>query len=392
MDFITREILSEITNMANCYPVVTIVGPRQSGKTTVVKQLFPNKPYITLEDLDERELADNDPRGFLARFPKGAILDEIQRKPELLSYIQGIVDSKNINGMFILTGSHQLSLRDMVSQSLAGRTAILKLLPLTMAELSESNVSLSLEECLLTGMYPRIFKSQINPTKYYRDYIQTYVERDVRNIINIKDLKLFQNFLKLCASRIGQVFNAHNLSNELGVSHNTIKNWLSVLEASFLVFTLAPYYENFGKRVIKSPKLYFTDVGLASYLLDIHSIEQVSRDPLKGSLVENLVILEFVKTALNRGIDLSCYYYRDSNNKEVDLLIKDGANFHAIEIKSSKTFHSDFLKGLTYFKNIVKDRYIGGYLIYAGEQQQVIGDNQVVNFYNINKICDQIYV
>lgn len=387
MENISRELAKELTEMAACYPVVTVIGPRQSGKTTLVRRLFPNKPYVSFEDMDERELAASDPKGFLARYPEGAIFDEIQRLPALLSYIQGIVDKQQIKGMFILTGSHQLQLHESVSQSLAGRTAILKLLPFTINELKKGNrVLFSLDEYIFKGMYPRIFKENISPSKFYRDYVQTYIERDVRQMVNIKDLQVFQHFLKLCAGRIGQIFNSHSLSNELGVTHNTVRNWLSVLEASFLVFRLQPYYENFGKRIIKSPKLYFTDTGLASYLLDIREISQIERDPLRGSLVENLVILECFKNQLNKGIEPSLFYYRDSNNNEIDLLFKSGSKLIPIEIKSAKTFNSEFLKNLKYFENISASRFSRGYLIYSGEQEQNIGNIQLLNYTNIHKI------
>lgn len=379
--FIARDISAEILSMANYYPVITIVGPRQSGKTTLVKHLFKDKPYVSLENIDEQNFALSDPREFLARFPNGVILDEIQKCPELLSYIQGIVDDKNINGMYVLTGSHQLSLHNSISQSLAGRTAVLKLLPLSIAELTNANITLTLDNYLLSGGYPRIFTNEINPTKYYRDYVQTYIERDVRHITNIKDLKIFQHFIKLCAGRIGQVFNSSNLSNELGVSHSTIRNWLSVLEASFVVFHLPAYFENFNKRIIKSSKLYFSDLGLASYLLGISNIEQISRDPLRGGLVENLAILEFFKSSLNQGIAPDFYFFRESNNNEVDLIIKKSTNLYPVEIKSSSTFNQQMLKNLLYFKAITNCQ--NGTLIYSGEQEQKINNTEVINFKNI---------
>lgn len=394
MHIIKREISEELLDMSTRYPVVTILGPRQSGKTTIAKQLFPNKPYISLENLDESALAQSDPRGFLARFPQGAVLDEIQRQPQLLSYIQGIVDERELAGMFILTGSHQLDLVGSISQSLAGRTAILRLLPLTISELSSENINLSLEEYILHGMYPRLYKSHINPTKFYKDYIQTYIERDVRQIINIKDLHPFQQFLKLCAGRVGQIFNSSNLSNELGVSAKTIKSWLSVLEASFLIFMLQPYYENFGKRVTKAPKLYFTDVGLATCLLEISSVEQLYRDPLRGGLVENLVILECIKTRLNQGLAQDFYYYKDSNNNEIDLLFRTGRNLIPIEIKSSQTFNMEFIKNIKHFKSLVKERCPLEFLVYSGNQEQKIGSCHLINYKNtsqIFKIVDSSY-
>ncbi len=389
MNFLHRSIEPELLEMSKSYPVVTVIGPRQSGKTTLVRAFFPGKPYVSLENEDERTIAENDPRRFLAKYPNGAIFDEIQRAPILLSYIQGIVDEVRLNGMFILTGSHQLRLHESITQSLAGRTAILKLLPLSLSELQKNNATLALDDQILHGMYPRIFKEKINPTKYYRDYVQTYVERDVRQIINVKDLKTFQHFLKLCAGRIGQVFNSHNLSNELGISHSTVLNWLSVLEASFLIFRLQPYYENLGKRTIKAPKLYFTDVGLAAYLLDISSAEQVSRDPLRGCLVENMVVLECVKHQLNQGKDPSLYYYRDSNQHEVDLIYKAGHALVPIEIKSSMTFNSEFLKGLVYFQNVAPARVSNGFLVYAGQQEQAIKGFNVINYHNVHQIFEE---
>lgn len=391
MDLIHRDLSQEVLAMAQNYPVVTLIGPRQSGKTTLVKSLFPNKPYITLEDLDERNFADSDPRAFLERFPEGAIFDEIQRLPQLLSFIQGIVDQQDRKGMFILTGSHQLALHESVSQSLAGRTAVLKLLPFDIQELSASDGQFSLDEYIFRGMYPRIYKDQINPTKFYRDYIQTYVERDVRRMVNVKDLTIFQHFLKLCAGRVGQLINAHNLSNELGVSYHTVSNWLSILEASFLIFRLQPYFENFGKRLVKTPKLYFTDVGLAAYLLDITTVEQIARDPLRGSLVENLVVSEFMKNRLNQGFEPSFYFYRDNNNNEVDLIFKTGQRLIPIEIKAAKTFHPEFLKGLAYFKKVVsEERCPQGVLIYSGEQEQRIQDINIFNFRHVAQALAQV--
>ena len=374
--------------MANAYPIVTVLGPRQSGKTTLVRRLFSHKPYVSLENPDDRQFAEQDPRGFLETYPDGAILDEIQRLPILLSYLQGIVDNQSTKGLFILTGTHQHELHESVSQSLAGRTAILTLLPLCLSELPIELQNQELDYYLYHGMYPRIYRDKLEPTKFYRNYLQTYIERDVRKMVNIKDLSLFQRFIKLCASRVGQLFNASNISNELGVSSNTVQHWLSILEASFVVYRLQPYFENFGKRMIKSPKLYFTDVGLATYCLDIHKQEQLARDPLRGNLVENFVMSEFIKQRTNRGLEFNGYFYRDSNDREVDLLIKSGNQLIPIEIKSSKTFHPDFLKGLHYFKDIAKDRFTKGFLIYAGEREQRIQDFFVTQFRHIKKISE----
>jgi predicted AAA+ superfamily ATPase len=389
MKTLKRDMANEAQEMAKVYPVVTLIGPRQSGKTTLIKELFPDKPYVSLEDLDEKNLAENDPRGFLARFPDGAILDEIQRVPALLSFLQGVVDRAEKKGLFILTGSHQLALHESISQSLAGRTAILKLLPFDINEVTAITKTFSLDDYIYHGMYPRIYKDNINPTKFYRDYVQTYIERDVRQMIQIKDLTLFQKFLKLCAGRIGQVFNSHGLSNELGVAYHTVSNWLSILEASFIIFRLQPYFENFGKRMIKAPKIYFTDVGLASYLLDITSVQQIARDPLRGSLVENFIISECLKRRLNKGFEPSFYYYRDSNHNEVDLIFKSGQYLIPIEIKAAQTFHIQFLKGLEYFKKLAGDRCLHGYLVYAGEQEQRVNDFYIYNFKHLDEILKE---
>ncbi len=390
MDIFARDMQKEMLDMANAYPIVTVLGPRQSGKTTLVRHLFSHKPYVSLENPDDRHFAEQDPRGFLEAYPDGAILDEIQRLPILLSYLQGIVDNQSTKGLFILTGSHQHELHESVSQSLAGRTAILTLLPLCLSELPMELQNQDLDYYIYHGMYPRIYSDQLEPTKFYRNYLQTYIERDVRKMVNIKDLSLFQRFIKLCASRVGQLFNASNISNELGVSSNTVQHWLSILEASFVVYRLQPYFENFGKRMIKSPKLYFTDVGLATYCLDIHKQEQLARDPLRGNLVENFVMSEFIKHRTNRGLESNSYFYRDSNDHEVDLLIKSGHQLIPIEIKSSKTFHPDFLKGLHYFQDVAKDRFTRGFLIYAGEREQRIQDFFVTQFTHIKQISETI--
>lgn len=381
-----RSMQKELKAAAREYPVVTVTGPRQAGKTTLVRETFPNKAYVNLEAIDIRVFAETDPRGFLTQYPNGAIFDEIQRVPDLLSYIQVIVDESKQPGMFILTGSHQLALHHAVSQSLAGRTAVLNLLPMTISELSKAGFDLSLNEYLLNGFLPKIYADKANPTKAYRNYLQTYVERDVRQIFNVQDLKLFQNFIKLCAGRIGSVLNKESLGNDVGVSGSTINQWLSILEASFILFQLAPYFENFGKRVIKSPKLYFTDVGLVTYLLGIENIEQLSRDPLRGFLVENLVILELMKTRLNKGLEPQLYYYRDNHQNEVDVIFKQANNLIPIEIKSSQTYSPDLLKGLNFYQEFVGERADNGFLIYAGEHQQKVGKVRVINFKETAKI------
>ncbi len=384
-----RDLSSELTALAQDYPVVTVTGPRQSGKTTLVRDVFPSKPYVNLEALDIREMARLDPRAFLAQYPAGAILDEIQRVPELLSYIQVTVDEADTKGMFILTGSHQLELHQAIAQSLAGRTALLQLLPMSLDELARAGIELSLDETLLRGGYPRIYKDELDPTKAYRNYFQTYVERDLRQLIQLKDLTQFQRFIRMCAGRVGQMLNLESLGNDVGVSSPTVKEWLSILEASFIIIRLQPYYENFGKRLVKTSKLYFIDVGLASYLLGIENIIQMARDPLRGNLIENLVVLELIKTRLNQALDPQLYYFRDSHGHEVDLIFQSGHQLIPIEIKGAKTFNSDFLKNLSFFQELVRERCTNGYLIYAGDQEQKIGLFQIINYKHTVSILKQ---
>lgn len=375
-----RQIAKELISLANDYPVVTVIGPRQSGKTTLVRFVFPQKPYISLEDIDTRNLAKTDPRSFLEQFQNGAILDEIQRVPDLLSYIQTIVDASNQKGLFILTGSHQLELNQAITQSLAGRTALLTLLPLSLDELVQAGINFSLNEVLLKGGYPRIYKDTLDPTKAYRNYFQTYVERDLRQLINVKDLSQFERFVRICAGRVGQILNMQDIGGEIGVSSHTVKEWISILEASFIVFRLQPYFENFGKRIVKLPKLYFTDVGLATYLLEIENEVQLNRDPARGHLFENLIVLELLKWRYNEGLDPHLYYYRDVQKKEIDVIFKQGNRLVPIEIKSSKTFNAEFLEKVQFFQNLAGDRAPSGYIIYSGDQEQRIHAINLLNY------------
>jgi predicted AAA+ superfamily ATPase len=384
-----RLIASELFSLAQQYPVVTVTGPRQAGKTTLVRNVFPDKEYVNLEAIDIREFAANDPKQFLKKYPQGAILDEIQRVPQLLSYIQVEVDELKSAGRYILTGSYQLALHAAVTQSLAGRTAILNLLPMSIPELLEAGIDLTLNEYLLNGFLPRIYTDKLDPTKAYRNYLQTYIERDIRQIYQVKDLKLFQNFLRLCAGRVGSTLNKESLGNDLGISGVTINQWLSVLEASYVIFQLPPYFENFGKRIIKANKLYFTDVGLVTYLLGIENINQLSRDPLRGYLVENLVILELVKARLNKGLEPQLYFYRDNHQNEIDVIFKQSNNLLPIEIKSSQTFTPSFLKGLKYFQNLVGDRASQGFLIYSGDHEQKLNTIEILNYKNTASIINQ---
>lgn len=375
-----RDLSTEIQALAKSYPIVTILGPRQSGKTTLAKLTFPEKAYVSLEDLDTRQLATSDPRGFLARYPNGAILDEVQKVPHLLSYIQTIIDSDPRKGLFILTGSSQFELHQTITQTLAGRTSLLILLPMSLSELEKANINLPLNQTLIHGGYPRIYHDKLDPTKAYKNYFQTYVERDLRQLINIKDLSQFEHFCKLLAGRVGSLLNMEEIGHEVGVSSHTIKQWISVLEASFIIFRLQPYFENFGKRMIKSPKIYFVDVGLACYLLGIENDTQLSRDPMRGHLVENLVVSELIKHRFNQGLDHNLYFYRDQQKNEIDVIYKRGHELIPIEIKSSMTFHSSFLKSLEFFQKLNPERALQGYLVYAGDQEQKIHHITLLNY------------
>ena len=379
---IQRQLLNELLQSAKDYPVVTVIGPRQAGKTTLVKMAFPDYDYCNLENPEIRDLALSDPNALFSRYSGKCIFDEIQRVPELLSYIQVKVDDE-INGegkgKYILTGSHQLQLHQSISQSLAGRTAILKLLPLSISELKQSGVEIDKFEIMYRGFLPRIYKDNINPTRLYRDYYETYIERDVRQLINLKDLSTFTKFIKLLAGRVGQIVNLSSLANDTGVSSNTLKSWLAVLEASFIIFKLEPYFENFGKRVIKSPKIYFTDIGLLIYILGIDKPSQIERDPLYGSIFENLVITEALKTRYNQGEAHNLYYYRTSKGNELDLIYKKGRELVPIEIKSSMTFHRDFIKGISFFNDLSKST-TKGFVIYSGELVYESTDYNLINY------------
>ena len=376
---IERDITKELVECAAEYPVVTILGPRQSGKTTLVHMTFPERPYFSLEYPDVRAAAEADPRGFLSQARAGAILDEVQRLPSLLSYIQGIVDEGGEPGVFILTGSHQPRLHEAISQSLAGRTAILSLWPFSLSELRRYKPRWSAFELIVKGCFPRLHEKRLDPRRFYNGYLQTYVERDVRALINLRDLSQFQMFLTLLAGRVGQVVNFTSLSNDVGVSSTTIRNWLNVLKASYVVFELPPFFVNIRKRIIKSPKTYFTDVGLAAFLLGIHTEDQASRDPLRGNLYENLVIADIMKGGLNRGIRPEVYFFRDSHGNEVDLLIRENGQLIPVEIKSAATFSTDFVKGLERFKALGLERVAAGVVLYNGEQEFLVRGVRVLN-------------
>ncbi|WP_202812055.1 ATP-binding protein [Geobacter sp. OR-1] len=350
--------------------MITVIGPRQSGKSTLAKMAFPNKPYVTLEKLSLREFAITDPVGFLNTHARdGAILDEIQRAPGLLSEIQVRVDAKpELRGAYILTGSHQFILMESVTQSLAGRTAILKLLPFSLAERATFSEG-DLPHQLFKGFYPRIIADNLDPVEALSFYVTTYVERDVREIMAIKDLSLFSRFLRLCAGRTGQILNASSLASDAGINHNTARSWLSLLEASFIITLLQPHHNNLNKRLIKAPKLYFWDVGLACHLLGIEKAEQVPSHPLVGALFETFVVTELMKQRLNQVRDPKLYFWRDNAGHEVDLLHETAAGITPIEVKSGATIQSDSWKGIDYYRRL-NPQASPGIVVYGGEEDQ----------------------
>lgn len=387
---IKRELTEFLKGMAQKYPVVTLIGPRQSGKTTLACQTFSEYRYVNLEQTGMRLLAKEDPRGFLVSNPPPLIIDEVQRCPELLSEIQVVSDSLNMNGAFILTGSQQLPLMQGVSQTLAGRTSILTLLPLSLRELAFAGIEQKKDESLYFGGMPRIFNSHIEPNIYYRDYFRTYVERDVRDLIRIRDFDRFDIFVKLLAGRVGQILNTSSLAADVGVSNKTIAEWISVLEISNVVFKLRPWFGNVGKRLTKSPKIYFTDTGLAARLLGIESPEQVARDPLHGNLFENLVILEVLKSAWNQNMTTEFFYFRTESGIELDLLFKSEGCWNAVEIKSSSTVNMDYFKNLTKVASIPEFENMKKILVYSGDNIESFKGCRCVNYKDAGKIVGNL--
>lgn len=366
---IARQAQEELRSLAGQFRAVAVVGPRQSGKTTLVRMTFPDKEYVSLENPDTRNFALEDPRGFLAGFPEGAILDEVQRTPDIFSYLQQLLDEDATCGRFILTGSNNLLLQENISQSLAGRVGYLFLLPLSLGELP--NPELPVNDLLYKGFYPALHndETEAETSRYFANYIRTYVERDVRLIRNITNLTSFERFLRLCAGRIGQLLNVNNLAVETGVDNKTIAAWLSVLEASFIVFRLQPYHKNFNKRIVKMPKLYFYDTGVASALLGIENANQLKLHPLRGALFENMIVVDFLKNRYNQGKLSNLYFWRDSLGREVDLLLENQDGLVPIEIKSGQTITNDYFGSLTEWLKISGEER--GWIIYAGDSKQV---------------------
>lgn len=389
-----RTLEKKLKEAAKQYPVVTLTGPRQSGKTTLVKMTFPDYDYRSLEEPDHRAFALEDPRGFLSQFSEKVILDEIQRVPDLFSYIQTIVDTNDISGQFILTGSQNFLLLQKVSQSLAGRCAVLHLLPFSLSELRQrqplsidtigrklpgKNRSLNeeLPSVLFKGFYPRIHDKSLNPVDWLGNYFQTYIERDVRDVLNVGDLETFSRFVHLCAGRNGQLLNLSSLANDCGITHTTSKRWISILEISFIVFLLRPHFKNFSKRLIKSPKLYFLDTGLLSYLLRIRSQENLRFHALFGGIFESYVISEFLKCYINSGEEHSIYFWRDSTGNEIDVLIDEGDKLTPVEIKAGQTVASDFFKGIRFWKKLVHNNEQRAALVYGGDKSYIRSDTYV---------------
>lgn len=377
---IPRLIQETLRVRTGSYPVVTLLGPRQAGKTTLVKATFPDFHYANLENPELRTLAATDPRGFFKTYPPPLILDEIQRVPELLSWVQVMVDTEGGNGQFVVTGSNQPELGAAVSQSLAGRTSLLKLLPLSLEELAANGSPLDRNTCLVQGFLPRVHQEKQPATQAYLDYLATYVERDLRQLINLKDFHPFEVFLRLLAGRIGQLLNLSALAADTGVSSTTLGHWLSILEASFIVFRLPPYHANLGKRLVKNSKLYFYEPGLASALLQVETPAQAARDPLIGGMFENMIVVELLKAILNRGRHDALSFYRDSNGQEVDVILERQRIPHAIEIKAAQTFSPYFLRNLRRFKEL-QPKTESMSLIYGGRDSMSGSDYSVWGFH-----------
>ncbi len=388
---ILRTLEQKLHELASYYPAVVVTGPRQSGKTTLCQMAFTNKPYVSLEALDTRDFALNDPRGFLAEYAEGAIIDEIQNAPELLSYLQNDIDTRPDPGRFILTGSQHFGLSQSISQSLAGRCGILVLLPPSLIELRKfPNSPENLFSALWQGAYPRIYDRSIPAQQWLADYTATYVQRDVRQVINIGDLQVFSGFLKLCAGRTAQEINLSALGSDAGVSHNTVRSWLSVLETSYIIHRLPAWYANIRKQVVKAPKLHFFDSGLVCYLLGIREPDQLRFHPLRGAIFESWVISEIYKASVHSGVPPNLFHYREARGLEIDLLVEQSEVLDAVEIKSGATISTDFFKNLKRFPARLKDsgkvRRIRSHVVYGGDDSQQRSNVQVLSWRDVQKI------
>jgi hypothetical protein len=372
MQLLPRDANAALRRLARSFPVVAVTGPRQSGKTTLVRAAFPGKPYVSLEDPDERAFALEDPRAFLGRFARGAILDEAQRAPDLFSYLQTRVDGRRTAGQFVLTGSQQFGLMAGITQSLAGRVGLLHLLPFALAEMkAQGKLDASLPKVLFRGLYPALLSRRVAPPLWYASYVATYVERDVRQVAAISDLAAFRRFLRMCAARCGQLLNLSSIGNDCGISHVTARAWLTVLEASYIVHLLVPYHVNFGKRLVKTPKLYFHDTGLAAYLLDIRDPRQLETHPARGALFESLLVSEWLKHRWNRALPANAFFWRDNTGNEIDLLLEHGRSLQPIEFKSGQTPSGDYFAAMHKWLAWAGPRARRPTVVYGGELSMV---------------------
>jgi len=385
---INRDAKESLLRLSRGFPVVAVTGPRQSGKTTLVRSVFSAKPYVSLEDPDVRAFAEDDPRAFLATYFDGAIFDEIQRCPDLFSYIQTVIDDDPQMGRYVLTGSQQFGLLSNITQSLAGRVGLVQLLPFSYRELSAVGKGFPhVEAALYRGAYPPIYDRDVAPMDWYPSYVSTYLERDLRQLIQVRDLRAFSLFLRMCAARTGQLLNLSSLANDCGITHNTAKSWISVLEASYTLFLLQPHHNNFNKRLIKSPKLYFYDTGLVCWLLGIQNEIQIVTHPLRGSLFETWVVAELVKGRFNRGLSSNLYFWRDRSGTEVDVLIEQGENLFPVEIKSGKTLTTDYFSGINKWLDLAGETAGVARLVYAGDQEQLRANIQVLPWNAVSELA-----
>jgi predicted AAA+ superfamily ATPase len=389
---IARRASTTLATLARGYPVVAITGPRQSGKTTLAKAQFPDKPYVSLEDPDTRAYAEEDPRGFLGRYANGAVIDEVQRCPALFSYLQTQVDHDGRMGQFVLTGSQQFGLLSHITQTLAGRVGLVQLLPFSLRELQDAAAPIdSVDELLWRGLYPPIHDRGLAPEQWLANYVMTYLERDLRQIIELRNLSLFQRFLKLCAARCGQLLNMSSLANDCGVTHKTIGAWLLVLEASYVVFMLQPHHQNFGKRLVKTAKLYFHDTGLAAHLMGIRDTAHLSIHSARGALFENFVVSELLKNRFNQGLASNLYFWRNNTGEEVDVLIEQGETLMPVEIKSGQTFNPDFLTGLHKWARYAGPVAQPAHLVYGGDSNMNRSGVSVHSWRELQPLLDEIH-
>ena len=388
---IKRTASETILRLSKGFPVVAITGPRQSGKTTLSRMVFPDKPYISLEDPDARAFADSDPRAFLSRYPDGAILDEVQRCPDLFSYIQTIVDQDKKMGMYVLTGSQQFGLRSKITQSLAGRVGMVQLLPFSYGELAAAGVApADLETAIYTGSYPALYDRDVSPSDWYSAYVGTYVERDLHQLINVRELKIFQLFMRMCAARTGQLLNFSSLANDCGITHNTAKAWLSVLEASYILYLLQPHHRNFSKRLTKSPKLYFYDTGLVSWLLGIQDSRQISIHSMRGALFETWIMAELVKGRFNRGLQSNLFFWRDSTGNEVDVVAEQGELLIPVEVKAGRTVTADYFGPMNKWRALAGEAAGSAHLVYAGNDFQKRSEVTVLPWHGVTELAEKL--